>query len=73
MSDVIPEGYYRDHQGDLQRDRRIKTDRRENRPNNSDGDRRNMFRRHSDEAITNREHHQMIEEALEDFAAEHQG
>ena len=71
VSEEIPEGYYRDHQGDLQRDRRKKVDRRANRPANMDGDRRNMLRRHTDEAIMEREHHQMIEDALEEFAADH--
>jgi hypothetical protein len=73
VSEEIPEGFYRDHQGDLQRDRRKKADRRANRPSNTDEERRNKLRRHTDEVITEREHHQMIEDALEEFAADHQG
>ena len=72
MSDSIPEGSYLDNDGNLQEDRRgERQERRTNRKEYSDSDRRNRQRRASDAAFLEREHQQEIEDALEDFAEEH--
>lgn len=73
MSELVPEGYYRDHHGNLHKDRRdTKQDRRAvSGTDTNDGDRRNRMRRQSDLENLDREHHTMIEDALEDFAANH--
>jgi hypothetical protein len=69
----IPEGFFKDNDGNLQQERRGKSqERRLNRKEVADGDRRNRMRRVSDEAFLEKEHHQQIEEALEDFAEEHE-
>jgi hypothetical protein len=70
----IPEGYYQDKFGNMQPDRRAGADRRA-----SSGalkakhERRKMYRRKVDRELLKRDHKMMIEEALEDFAAEHDG
>lgn len=73
MPHSIPEGFFKDEAGELQQDRRVKRqDRRSDRKDFSDGDRRNRQRRVSDEAMLEREHHKQIEDALEDFAEDHE-
>lgn len=72
MSNSIPEGFYKDAAGNLQQDRRGKSEeRRLNRKEFSDGDRRNRMRRASDNAFLEKEHQQQIDDALENFAEEH--
>ena len=74
MSNSIPEGFFKDSDGNLLQDRRGQSqERRLNRKEFSDGDRRNRMRRASDNATLEKEHQQQIEEALEDFAEEHDG
>lgn len=74
MSNSIPEGYFRDAQGELQKDRRKPTnERRSSRNSAYDGDRRNRQRRRTDIAFQKREADQQIEEALESFTKEHDG
>jgi hypothetical protein len=68
-----PEGFFKDSDGNLQEDRRgQRQERRLNRKEYSDGDRRNLQRRASDDAFLEREHHQQIKDALEDFAEDHE-
>ena len=71
MSKRIPEGFYRDLDGELKPDRRKVAKERRVRTSSMDGDRRNMQRRKSDIKFAQREHEREIEEALEDFAEEH--
>ena len=64
-------GYYKDHHGVWQRDRRL-VDRRKNEGESAHKDRRaNYGRRKSDEQTLERDHREMIQEALEEFEAEH--
>lgn len=70
MPNPAPEGYYKDSNGELQPDRRGSTNRRQ-RNSSIDGDRRNMLRRKSDSELLKREHEQEIEQALGDFAEDH--
>ena len=73
MSEQVPSGFYRDGEGTLKRERRHRTDRRKSDPRNSaDGDRRFQPRRSADREFIEREHHAMIEEALAQFAEEHE-
>lgn len=73
MSDHAPAGYYRDRDGNLKRDRRYRTDRRSTTSRaGGDGDRRHKPRRAADRDFVEREHHAMIEEALAEFADEHE-
>jgi hypothetical protein len=73
MSDQNPAGYYRDKDGNLKRDRRKRADRRgANARAGADGDRRHQPRRAVDRDFVEREHHAMIEEALAEFAEEHE-
>jgi len=81
VSNSIPEGYFKDSNGQLQKERRQKIQRdRRNEDNDrrsfnreaGDGDRRNRGRRNSDEATLEKEHKHEIEEALEDFAEDHE-
>lgn len=73
MSELVPDGYYKDHHGNLHKDRRnANVDRRAPRGTDmNDGDRRNRMRRQTDLENLDREHHTMIEDALEDFASNH--
>ncbi len=74
MKDEIREGYYKDRYGNWQKDRRGAADRRGGRANYPlDHERRKMFRRKIDREVYNRDHKDMIEEALEDFAEDHDG
>jgi hypothetical protein len=73
MSDHAPAGYYRDKDGSLKRERRQRNDRRGTNPRAAaDGDRRRQPRRAADREFIEREHHTMIEEALAEFAEEHE-
>lgn len=72
MSDQVPPGYYRDQQGKLRKDRRRTGDRRKASAAVGESDRRAGIRRQADRSLIEREHHQMIEDALEEFAAEHE-
>jgi hypothetical protein len=71
MSGQVPAGYYRDAEGALKHDRR-KVDRRRGPRADADGERRGFSRRAADREFIEREHHSMIEEALTEFAAEHE-
>jgi len=73
VPDLVPEGYYRDHHGNLHKDRRqtVENRRVSRSEDTADGDRRNQLRRQCDRENLDREHHSMIEDALEDFAANH--
>ena len=75
MSDESRPGYYKDQFGVWQKDRRRNTDRRGGHGHQSlsHHDRRTMKRRKSDHDILERETKLQIEEAMEEFAAEHEG
>ncbi len=65
-------GYYLDKTGQWQRDRRIGSDRRQaSQPPKGENRRRNAGRRKSDRVFEEREHREMIEDALVEFAKEH--
>ena len=67
-------GFYRDSAGVWQPERRSGVDRRAGKPAEPWAhERRGMFRRQADRELYEKEHKQMIEEALEDFAEEHEG
>ena len=73
MSDEeIPRGQYRDKYGRLQKERRAGADRRHG-GEFEGNERRKMLRRKADREVLDRAHREMIEEALDDFAAEHDG
>ena len=72
VSNRVPRGYYVDPSGALKRERRRSSDRRSPGGVKSVEDRRNKMRRASDRLDLDREHHEMIEDALEEFVAEHQ-
>ena len=74
MTEEIREGYYKDRYGRWQRDRRTGPDRR----GKAGGfplehERRKLFRRKMDREILEKDHRNMIDDALEDFAEEHDG
>ena len=71
MSKSIPEGYYQDKFGEVKPDRRKKKKDRRDRGGDYDGDRRNMSRRRSDIEFFKHEHKREIEEALDEFAEDH--
>lgn len=79
MSQSKQEGFYEDKDGKQQQDRRAiqksrrggQKDRRSDRKVVGDGDQRNLTRRASDAAFIKREHNRPIEDALEDFAEDH--
>lgn len=64
-------GYYRDANGVWQKDRRVTPDRRRLHHAFPHHDRRLMGRRKADLEFVERDHREMIEDALEQFAAEH--
>jgi hypothetical protein len=73
VSQIEKPGFYRDHEGNWQRDRRTGPDRRAiAAARNADERRRNAGRRKADLAFQEREHRAMIEDALADFAEEHE-
>ncbi len=72
MSDQAKPGYYLDLNGEWQKDRRKKPDRRATSPQADGDNRRRHARRASDREILDREHKAMIRDALDEFSAEHQ-
>jgi hypothetical protein len=67
-------GFYRDSAGIWQKDRRSGVDRRAGKPAEPwVHERRGIFRRQVDRELYEKEHKQMIEEALTEFAEEHEG
>jgi hypothetical protein len=73
VSEEIREGYYQDKNGNWLKDRRKAVDRRTpDGPHNHHEERR-VFTRRITDGILKRDHKHMIEEALDDFAAEHDG
>ena len=74
MSNEVRPGYYKDANGEWQVDRRKGGDRRDLGPASAGNhERRRFFRRQADREIYQRDHKIMIEEALEDFAEQHDG
>ena len=74
MSEKIREGYYKDKYGNWKADRRRSNDRRGGSGHFPlEHERRKLFRRLRDREIYEKDHKAMIEEALEDFAEEHDG
>jgi hypothetical protein len=71
MSGHVPSGFYLSAEGTLMRDRRL-VERRHSPRGDAEADRRGFSRRAADREIVEREHHSMIEEALAEFAAEHE-
>jgi len=65
-------GYYKDEFGNWQQDRR-KSNRRSAGAFPFDHEQRKHFRRKADRELFETDHKQMIREALEDFAEEHDG
>lgn len=72
MEEEIRPGYYKDKDGIWQKDRRKQPDRRNRDVPFLHHDRRAMYRRKTDRVIRERDAKMQIEEALKDFAAEHQ-
>ena len=76
LKEELREGYYQDKYGNWRSDRRDSPDRRLQRMRSSDPldqERRRMFRRKVDREIFEKDHKEMIKEALDDFAEEHGG
>ena len=74
MSAEVRPGYYMDKEGTWQVDRRSGIDRRNLRPASAlDRERRKIFRRQADRELYERDHKIMVEEALEEFAEQHDG
>ncbi len=73
MENETRPGYFKDSDGNWQKERRKQTDRRCSRENIPRHDRRLLYRRKTDAEIRDRDAKEQIEEALEDFAAEHEG
>ena len=74
MMEEIREGHYKDKYGRWQKDRRCSLDRRDqNGALTQEHERRKMFRRKADREILDKDHRDMIEDALTDFAQEHGG
>lgn len=74
MQDEKREGFYKDASGAWQKERRIATrERRGKRPSGDEKDKRNFFRRRADRELYEKDHKEMVKEALEDFAEDHDG
>lgn len=72
LDEEVRPGYYKDKNGIWQKDRRGGgVDRRKRHIAFNHHDRRQFYRRKTDEIILEREAKQEIDDALEDFAAEH--
>ena len=70
----LREDYYRDEYGRWEKERRSGKDRRATQDASPmDRERRTMFRRKADREILEKDHREMIAEALDDFAEEHHG
>lgn len=72
MSHEHQAGYYLDANGEWQKDRRVNPDRRVAHIPFPHHDRRTMGRRKADREFIERDHREMIQDALEEFAAEHE-
>ncbi len=72
MSEEHRPGYYKDANGVWQKDRRVTPDRRRANASFSHHDRRLFSRRKADREFVERSHREMIEDALEEFAEEHE-
>lgn len=72
VSDEHRPGYYLDANGEWQRDRRVAPDRRKAHLAFPHHDRRLAGRRKADHEFVERDHREMIEDALADFAADHE-
>lgn len=70
----VPDGYFLDAAGKPQKDRRKGGDRRDRNPGDAQAykERRKFFRRKMDREIYERDHKAMIEDALEEFAEDHE-
>lgn len=73
QEDVLRPGFYQDKQGHWQPDRRSGKERRDGRWWEENDARRQQIRRMADREFLERDHKLQIEEALEDFAEEHNG
>ncbi len=73
MTEETRPGYYKDQNGVWQKERRKTPDRRKsaNHGEFPHHDRRTHLRRKADREALERDHREMIEDALEEFAAEH--
>ncbi|HOE65555.1 MAG TPA: hypothetical protein PLO62_03430 [Candidatus Hydrogenedentes bacterium] len=73
MQDEIRPGYYKDANGEWQKDRRKVIDRRlKTVATHEHHERRVLFRRKADRELFECDHRKMIEDALEEFAADHE-
>lgn len=72
MEEESRPGYFKDENGVWQEDRRQQPDRRRRETPTVHHDRRKIYRRKTDLAIMERDAKLQIEEALKDFAAEHE-
>ena len=73
VTEELREGYYKDSAGNWQPDRRSGVDRRAIGDSAFFHERRGQFRRQVDRERFEKDHKQMIEDALCDFAQEHEG
>ncbi len=74
MAENVRPGYYQDKEGNWQVDRRSGVDRRSQEQESPYGhERRRLFRRQIDREVYERDHKKMIDEALADFADQHDG
>ena len=70
MSDEIRAGFWRDHSGEWHRDRREKEARRKSRSATGEkAENRMAPRRKIDRELLEKEHQELIDEALEDFSS----
>jgi hypothetical protein len=73
-AEEIKEGHYKDKYGRWQPDRRSGDDRRAfGKASPLEHERRKLFRRKLDREIIETDHRKMIDDALDDFAQEHDG
>ena len=74
MSEEVRPGYYLDKDDTWQVDRRSGIDRRDLKlASTIDRERRKIFRRQADRELYERDHKIMMEEALKEFAEDHNG
>lgn len=60
-------GFFKDESGQWQKDRRKAVDRRGSRQQTIDDERRQKYRRKTDQGFIEREHREMMKEALDEF------
>jgi hypothetical protein len=73
LSEHSRSGFYRDSTGNWQPDRRSGRDRRAQQVDSAAyREQRKFFRRKADRELYERDHKEMIREALDEFAAEHE-